>query len=135
MGVAFTERPDLYRAVLCEVPLLDMIRYPLLGAGASWEGEYGDPADPLFRAAILGYSPYQNLKAGSSYPEVFFLTNTSDDRVTPAHARKMHALMEAYGDPSFFYENTDGGHAGNANLEQTVLWSALEYTYLWRKLQ
>ena len=134
VGATFVERPDLYKGVLCQVALLDMIRYPLLGAGASWVGEYGDPNDPKFREAILKYSPYQNVKPGVKYPKVFFMTATSDDRVMPSHARKMHALMSSLGYPTYFYENTDGGHAGNANLESVVHWTALEYTYLWREL-
>jgi prolyl oligopeptidase len=134
-GAVFVERPDLFQAVISEVPLLDMIRYPLIGAGASWMEEYGDPQDPKMRDAILKYSPYQNLKAGVKYPEVFFLSSTEDDRVTPAHARKMVALMRSMNMPVLYFENTEGGHQGSANLEQEVLWYALEYTYLWRKLE
>ena len=134
VGATYVERPDLFNAVVCQVPLLDMIRYTLLGAGASWEGEYGDPNDPVFRDIILKYSPYQNLKKEVTYPEVFFETSTQDDRVTPAHARKMAALMEAQGHPFYFYENMEGGHAADANLEEKVTRLSLEFAYLFRKV-
>ena len=135
VGSVFVQRPELFEAVLCEVPLLDMIRYPLLPAGASWIGEYGDPSDPSMRAAILKYSPYQNLKPGIHYPEVFFLTSTKDDRVHPGHARKMVARMNEYGHPHFYFENVEGGHGAAANLNQRVRRNALEYSYLWHKLK
>lgn len=134
MGVAFTQRPDLYSAVACEVPLLDMLRYHKLLAGASWVGEYGDPEKPEERAYIEKYSPFQNVKAGVKYPEVFFLTSTKDDRVHPGHARRMVAKMRDLGQAPLYYENMEGGHGGSANLEQSILWAALEYTYFWRKL-
>ena len=110
------ERPDLFGAVVCQVPLTDMMRYPQIGAGASWLEEYGDPGDPQVRDALLAYSPYQNVKPDVKYPPVFFITATSDDRVTPAHARKMAAKMEAQGHDVMFYENTDGGHAAAADI-------------------
>lgn len=133
-GATAMKRPDLFNAVLCEVPLLDMLRYHKLLAGASWMAEYGDPEDPKMREHILRYSPYQKISASEKYPEIFFMTNTKDDRVHPGHARKMFAKMKDLGHPVLYYENTEGGHAGNANLEQSILWSALEYTYLWMKL-
>jgi prolyl oligopeptidase len=111
-----------------------MIAYTHIGAGASWVGEYGDPAIPEERAYILKYSPYQNLRAGQAYPEPFFETSTADDRVEPAHARKAAARMKALGYPYYFYENTEGGHAAAANLKETARRVALEYTYLARKL-
>jgi prolyl oligopeptidase len=111
VGAVAMQRPDLLKAVVCQVPLLDMIRYMEIGAGASWEGEYGDPSIPEEREAILRYSPYQNVNPWSHYPNIFFVTATSDDRVTPVHARKMAALMEAQGHDYLFYENTEGGHA------------------------
>lgn len=131
----FTQRPELFNAVLCEVPLLDMLRYHTLLAGASWMDEYGNPEDPKMREVIKKYSPYQNVRPALSYPEVFFLTSTKDDRVHPGHARKMVAKMKDQGHPLFYYENTEGGHGGSANIEQKILWSSLEYTYLWRKLE
>ncbi|HEX7676216.1 MAG TPA: prolyl oligopeptidase family serine peptidase, partial [Bdellovibrio sp.] len=133
-GATFVKRPDLFNAVLCEVPLLDMMRYHKLLAGASWMDEYGNPEDPRMRAALMSYSPYQNVKADKKYPEVFFMTSTKDDRVHPGHARKMVARMKDQGHKVYYFENTEGGHAGNANIKQKVLWNTLEYTYLWEKL-
>ena len=134
MGVALTQRPDLYNAIVVQVPLFDMLRYTQIGAGASWAGEYGDPAIPAERAVIERYSPLQNLKAGQKYPEVFIETSTKDDRVHPSHARKAGARLKALGYPYFYYENIDGGHAGAANLNETAMRYALEYVYLSRKL-
>ena len=128
------ERPDLFGAVVCQVPLIDMIRYTKIGAGASWEAEYGDPARPADRAWILKYSPYQNVSQDKKYPPVFFVTATSDDRVTPVHARKMAARMEAQGHEVLFYENTDGGHAAAANHKQAAEMWALSFVYLKQKL-
>ena len=134
MGVALTQRPELYNAIVVQVPLFDMIRYSQIGAGASWVGEYGDPAIPSERAVIAKYDPYSNLKAGQKYPEVFIETSTKDDRVHPAHARKAAARLEALGYPVLYYENIDGGHAASANLAETARRQALEYIYLSRKL-
>ncbi len=128
------ERPDLFGAVVCQVPLIDMARYTQIGAGASWIEEYGDPGDPDVRAAILKYSPYQNVKADVKYPPVFFLTATSDDRVTPVHARKMAAKMEAQGHDVMFFENTDGGHAAAADHRHAAQMWALSFVYLKRSL-
>lgn len=133
-GASFVLRPDLFKAVIVGVPLLDMLRYHKLLAGASWMDEYGNPDDPKMREAILKYSPYQNVQASVKYPEVFFMTSTKDDRVHPGHARKMVAKMKDQGHSVYYYENMEGGHAGNANLEQSILWNTLEYTYLWEKL-
>jgi prolyl oligopeptidase len=134
MGVALTQRPELYNAIVVQVPLFDMLRYTQIGAGASWAGEYGDPAVPAERAVIAAYDPYSNLKAGRKYPEVFIETSTKDDRVHPAHARKAGARLKELGYPFLYYENIDGGHAGAANLNETARRYALEYTYLARKL-
>ncbi len=134
VGATFVQRPELFSAVLCKVPLLDMMRYHLLLAGSSWVGEYGNPDDPDMREAILKYSPYQNVKAEGQYPEVFFTTSTRDDRVHPAHARKMAALMESQGHSVFYFENTEGGHGGSATPEQQARMLAMEYSYLWSKL-
>ena len=128
------ERPELFGAVVCQVPLIDMIRYTQIGAGASWAAEYGDPAKPADRAWIMKYSPYQNVRAGIHYPPVFFVTATSDDRVTPVHARKMAALMEAQGHDVLFHENTDGGHAAAADHRQAAQMWALSFVYLKQKL-
>lgn len=134
MGVALTQRPELYNAIVVQVPLFDMIRYSQIGAGASWVGEYGDPAIPAERAVIARYDPYSNLKAGRPYPEVFIETSTKDDRVHPAHARKAAARLEDLGYPVLYYENIDGGHAASANLAETARRQALEYVYLSKKL-
>jgi prolyl oligopeptidase len=135
VGVAFTQRPDLYNAVVCQVPLLDMKRYNKLLAGASWMGEYGDPDKPEEWEFISKYSPYQNLKKGVKYPEVFFTTSTRDDRVHPGHARKMVAQMKDMGYTVYYYENTEGGHAGSSTNEQRAKASALTFSYLLMKLK
>ncbi|WP_395062042.1 prolyl oligopeptidase family protein [Flavobacterium sp.] len=134
MGVAFTQRPDLYNAVVCQVPLLDMQRYNKLLAGASWMGEYGDP-DTSDWEFIKKYSPYQNVNKDTKYPEVFFMTSTRDDRVHPGHARKMAAKMVAMGHKIYYYENTEGGHGGSSTNEQRAKFYALYYSYLWMKLK
>jgi prolyl oligopeptidase len=134
MGAMLTQRPDLINAAVIQVPLFDMLRFNKLLAGASWQGEYGNPDVPEERAWIQAYSPYQNLRAGMNYPEVFIHTSTKDDRVHPGHARKAAARLEELGYPVLFYENTDGGHAAGANLLETARRIALEYTYLTRRL-
>jgi prolyl oligopeptidase len=134
VGAAFTQRPELYNAVMCVVPLLDMIRYVELPPGASWIGEYGDPAIPEERAMLASYSPYHNLKKDAAYPEVFFLTSTRDDRVHPGHARKMAARMAEMGHDFLYYENIEGGHSASANLIQQADNAALEFVYLARRL-
>jgi prolyl oligopeptidase len=128
------ERPDLFGAVVCQRPLVDMLRYTHFGAGASWVGEYGDPADPAMRAAILKYSAYENVKPDVKYPPILFITETSDDRVTPVFARMMAAKMEAMKQDVLFYESPEGGHGpGATHEEQAEMW-ALSYTYLAQKL-
>ncbi len=134
VGAAFTQRPDLFNAVVCQVPLLDMRRYNQLLAGASWMGEYGNPDVPAEWGYISKYSPYQNVKAGVKYPKVFFDTSTRDDRVHPGHARKMVARMLAQGHEVLYFENIEGGHGGAADNEQRAHWQALEYSYLWQQL-
>ncbi|MFA7491497.1 MAG: prolyl oligopeptidase family serine peptidase [Mariniphaga sp.] len=134
VGVAFTQRPDLYQAVVCAVPLLDMKRYNKLLAGASWMAEYGNPDIPEEWAFIQKYSPYHNLNKNRNYPEVFFTTSTRDDRVHPGHARKMAAKMNDMGYKTLYYENTEGGHAGASTNEQRARMNAQVYTYLQMKL-
>jgi prolyl oligopeptidase len=134
MGVALTRRPELYNAVVIQVPLFDMIGYDHIGAGSSWIGEYGDPKVPEERAMLMSYSPYQNLKPGQPYPRVFIETSTKDDRVHPAHARKAAARLKEYGYDYLYYENMDGGHAAAANLNERAMRQALEYTYLMQRL-
>lgn len=130
VGATFVQRPELFGAVVCQVPLLDMLRFHKLLAGASWIGEYGDPEKVDEREYLLTYSPYQNLKANTKYPKVFFLTSTKDDRVHPGHARKMVARMEAMGNSVYYYENIDGGHSAAANLKERARQAALEFVYL-----
>jgi prolyl oligopeptidase len=134
MGVEFEQHPDLWNAVDIQVPLLDMIRFTHIGAGASWVGEYGSPDIPAERAFLEKISPYQNLKAGVHYPEPLLVTSTKDDRVGPGHARKFAAKMQAMGLPFLYYENMEGGHAAGANLHETAHRVALEMTYFIRKL-
>ena len=134
VGVAFTQRPDLYNAVAVQVPLLDMKRYNHLLAGASWMAEYGDPDKPEEWAYISKYSPYQNLKPGVRYPKVMFTTTTRDDRVHPGHARKMAAKMESMGLPFYYFENTEGGHGSGVTSDQRAKMLALTYAYLWQQL-
>ncbi|ALK97815.1 prolyl oligopeptidase [Massilia sp. WF1] len=134
VGAALTQRPELFGAVVCQVPLLDMRRYHQLLAGASWMGEYGDPDDPEEWAYIGKYSPYHQVSRERRYPRVLFTTSTRDDRVHPGHARKMAALMREQGHEVLYWENTEGGHAGAANNEQTATMWALTYTFLWQEL-
>ena len=134
VGATFVQRPDLFNAVVCQVPLLDMKRYHKLLAGASWMAEYGDPDKPEQWDYIKEYSPYQNVKEDADYPRVYFFTSTRDDRVHPGHARKMVARMKAMGHDVLYYENIEGGHGGAANLNQAALNSALSYTYLHDRL-
>jgi prolyl oligopeptidase len=134
MGAMLVQRSELFRAVVIQVPLLDMLRYHKLLAGASWIAEYGDPDEPEEAEFLRRISPYHNLRPGVTYPEPFFLTSTKDDRVHPGHARKMAAKMAAMGLPFLYYENVDGGHSAAANLEERARRNALEFTYLTRKL-
>ena len=128
-------RPELYGAVVCGSPLLDMKRYNKLLAGASWMAEYGNPDNPRDWAYIRKYSPYQNVKPGQKYPPIFFYSSTRDDRVDPGHARKMVAKMEAMGYHVFYYENTEGGHHGSVTPEQLATRIALTYTFLWEHVK
>lgn len=134
LGVALTQRPDLFAAIDIGVPLLDMIRYNKLLAGASWMGEYGNPDVPEDREFIEKYSPYQNLEQGVDYPTVLFYTSTLDDRVHPGHARKAAAKLADMDQNFFYYENIEGGHGGTANQEQLAMRTALEYAYFIRML-
>ena len=134
MGVMLNQRPDLWNAVVVQVPLLDMMRYHLLLAGASWVDEYGSPEVPDERAFLETISPYQNFDATKDYPVPFFVTSTKDDRVHPGHARKMAAKFEAAGLPFYYYENIDGGHSAAANQKERAKRSALEFTYLTKRL-
>jgi prolyl oligopeptidase len=134
MGVMLTQRPDLFGAVVCQAPLLDMKRYHKLLAGSSWMEEYGDPEVPEDAAALLRYSPYQNVKRGVQYPRILFTTSTRDDRVHPGHARKMAARMREQGHDVLFYENMEGGHAGAADHDQAAHIAALAHVFFARQL-
>ena len=134
VGATFTQRPDLFNAVVCAVPLLDMYRYDKLLAGASWVDEYGDPDNPSEWEFISKYSPYQNVFADQDYPEVYFYTSTKDDRVHPGHARKMAKKMIDQGHKVIYYENIEGGHSAAANLKQSAYMSTLQLEYLRDKL-
>ena len=134
MGVMLTKRPDLFKAIVCKVPLLDMLRYTKLLAGSSWIGEYGDPEDPKMRAYLKSYSPYHQVKPTGDYPETLFMTSTSDDRVHPGHARKMAKKMKDQGHDLLFYEGQFGGHNGSGGLENTATQEALKVMYLYQKL-
>ncbi len=129
------QRPELFHAVVCQVPLTDMRRYNKLLAGASWMAEYGDPDKPEDWAYLSKYAPYQNVKRGVNYPRILFTTSTRDDRVHPSHARKLFAKMKDQGHDVLYYENTEGGHAGAANNEQRAKMAALEYTFFWKMLR
>ena len=135
VGNMLTLRPDLFGAVVAQVPLLDMSRYHLLLAGASWMGEYGDPSKPEEWAFIKGFSPYHNLKKGVRYPKALFTTSTRDDRVHPGHARKMVARLQALGQDVLYYENVEGGHGGASTNAQTAFMWALAYAFLWQELE
>ncbi|WP_433525405.1 prolyl oligopeptidase family serine peptidase [Nocardia pseudovaccinii] len=134
MGVELVQHPELWQAVDIEIPLLDMVRYEQIAAGASWVGEYGSVADPVQRAFLESISPYRNLRPGVRYPEPFVWTSSKDDRVGPQHARKFAARLAEFGDPYLFYEATEGGHGGGTNIDETARTSALEFTYFMRKL-
>ncbi len=135
VGNMLTMRPDLWGAIVCEAPLLDMRRYHKLLAGASWMAEYGNPDDPKEWRFIRAFSPYQNLRKGVKYPPILFTTSTRDDRVHPGHARKMAAKMLAQGDRVLFYENVEGGHAGSATNEEQAFMQSLAFTFLWKNLR
>jgi len=134
MGVMLNQHPEMINAAVVQVPLLDMLRYDQLLAGASWVDEYGSPSNPEERAFLETISPYQNLRQRDDFPVPFVVTSTKDDRVHPGHARKYVARMMELGMPVLYYENIDGGHAAAANLNEAARRRALEYTYLMQRL-
>ncbi|MBF6297875.1 S9 family peptidase [Nocardia amamiensis] len=134
MGVMLTRYPELFGAIVCQVPLLDMKRYHLLLAGASWMAEYGDPDKPEEWEYISKYSPYQNARADRAYPPILLTTSTRDDRVHPGHARKMAALLEAQGHEFWYHENIEGGHGGAADNKQSAFQAALIYEFFTQML-
>ena len=135
MGNMLTRRPDLFGAVVCQVPLLDMRRFNKLLAGASWMAEYGNPDVSEEWEFIRTFSPYHNLTAKTKYPRTLFTTSTRDDRVHPGHARKMVAKMKSQGHNVLYFENIEGGHGGAADNKQEAFMSSLAYTFLWRQLK
>jgi prolyl oligopeptidase len=135
VGAVMLQRPELFHAVVCQVPLLDMRRYHRLLAGASWMAEYGNPDLPEQWAWIAPYSPYQNVRPGAKLPRVLFTTSTRDDRVHPGHARKMAARMLEQGHDLLYYENIEGGHGGAADNVQKADMQALEFAFLWEQLK
>jgi len=135
MGNMLIQRPDLFKAIVCQVPLLDMYRYNKLLAGASWMGEYGNPDIPEQWAYLQKYSPYQRVKSGVKYPRTLFTTSTRDDRVHPGHARKMVAKMKDQGHDVLYYENIEGGHGGASDNPQRAFVESLIHTFLWNELK
>jgi prolyl oligopeptidase len=136
VGNMLTRRPDLFGALVCSAPLLDMRRYHKLLAGASWMAEYGDPDAPEEWAFIQKFSPYHNLADNVAYPPVLFTASTRDDRVHPGHARKMVAKLTSMGvNDVLYYENMEGGHSGAANNKQAAFMLALSFRFLWEKLR
>lgn len=134
VGTAFTQRPDLFGAAIVQIPLFDMLRYHLIGRGASWIGEYGDPRIPEQRKWIEGYSPYQKIVAGVDYPAPFLWASTADDRTHPSHARKGAARLKELGQPYYYFEDTTGGHSGGVDNDQRAKLQALQFIYLMQRL-
>ena len=134
VGNMYARRPELFGAVVCQVPLLDMRRFNVLLAGASWMGEYGNPDLPEEWAFIRGFSPYHLVERGRTYPPILITTSTRDDRVHPGHARKMTARLREFGLPVLSYENIEGGHGGAADNRQKAFMDALAYAFLEREL-
>ncbi|MBM4023623.1 MAG: S9 family peptidase, partial [Planctomycetes bacterium] len=130
VGNLYAMRPELFGAVVCQVPLLDMRRFNKLLAGASWMGEYGNPDLPEEWAFIRTFSPYHAVEAGRDYPPLLITTSTRDDRVHPAHARKMTARLVEFGKRVHYYENIEGGHGGAADNRQKAFMEALAWTFL-----
>jgi prolyl oligopeptidase len=135
MGNMLTRRPDLFGAIVCGSPLLDMKRYSHLLAGASWMGEYGNPDIPQEWAFIRTFSPYHNVEKSTRYPRILITTSTRDDRVHPGHARKLAARMREQGHDVLYYENIEGGHSAAADNKQAAFMDALDYTFLWNELR
>lgn len=134
MGVEFTQHPEMWKAVVIQVPLLDMLGYEHLSAGASWVGEYGSVSVPEERKFLASISPYNQLRADGHYPEPLIFTTTADDRVGPVHARKFAAKMEEFHLPFYYDEITEGGHGAGADNRQAARTEAEEFTYLTMKL-
>jgi len=134
VATVMSQRPNLFNAVVCQVPLIDMLRYHKLLAGFSWVGEYGNPDLQPDRDWLIKYSPYQNIKTGVRYPKILIMTSTLDDRVHPGHARKFAARLKEFGSNVLYYENIEGGHGGAADWKQSALSSSLSTTFLYQQL-
>jgi prolyl oligopeptidase len=134
MGVELTQHPEMWNAVIIQVPLLDMLRFEKIAAGASWVGEYGSVSVPEERRFLASISPYNQLRADATYPEPLIFTTTKDDRVGPVHARKFAARMKELGKPYLYWEILEGGHGSGADLKQQATTNAIQYIYLIRKL-
>jgi prolyl oligopeptidase len=134
MGVQMTQHPEMWHAIVIQVPLLDMLRFEQIAAGASWVGEYGSVSVPVERDFLATISPYNQLKPDVDYPEPLIFTTTKDDRVGPVHARKFAAKMEEFKKPFFYDEIVEGGHGAGADLKEKAATAAVEFTYLTRKL-
>ncbi|MGW5851791.1 prolyl oligopeptidase family serine peptidase [Streptomyces sp. NPDC055254] len=135
MGAMITREPELFGAVVAHVPLMDMLRFHTLLAGASWTAEYGDPENPADRPHLERLSPYHQVRAGGpAYPPMLLLTSTRDDRVHPGHARKMAARLRELGHPVLFHEHIGGGHSGATDHQQSAFNQALVHTFLWERL-
>ena len=134
VGTAFTQRPDLFGAAVVQIPLFDMLRYHVIGRGASWIAEYGDPRIAEQRAWIEPYSPYQKLLPGKTFPRILYVASTADDRTHPSHARKAAARMAANGQPYLYFEDMTGGHSGGVDNEQRARLLALQQVYLMQQL-
>jgi prolyl oligopeptidase len=133
-SVSITQHPELFNAAVIESPLIDMLRYHLLPAGASWIGEYGDPRIPEEAAFIARYSAYQQLRPDVDYPRVYITTNTRDDRVHPGHSRKFAARLAAQGQDHLYFEDTSGGHSNDADPVANARRWARHYVYLAQQL-
>ncbi|MCC6523850.1 MAG: S9 family peptidase [Polyangiaceae bacterium] len=131
MGAALTQRPDLFGAVLCGVPLLDMVRYHKFGSGRTWASEYGTVDDPAEFRALLAYSPYHHVAPGTAYPATLFLAADHDDRVDPMHARKLAALLQAdsTGGPVLLRIERHSGHGGADLVKAEVEKGADRYAF------
>jgi len=123
MGAMMTQRPDLFGAIVCVAPLLDMLRFQKMSVGSWWTAEYGSAEDPKQFPYLYKYSPYQNVKKGTKYPPIMFVTGDADTRVDPAHARKMAALMQAENgssNPILLRYDTKGGHSGIGSVDKVI---------------
>ena len=134
MGAAMTQHPELFSAILCGYPLLDMLRYQKFEQGSHWMTEYGSADDKKQFFYLLKYSPYHNVKAGTAYPAIMFFTGDSDTRVDPLHARKMTALLQAASSsdrPILLHYSVAGGHSAGVSVEQKIQDDADQLTFLW----